>query len=300
MIVSYNTQTFFDAIDDGREFKEFHGAKSRWSKSKYKTRLERLYEVILLAGKSLSQKEQHVPDIVILQEIESQTVLEDFCKQLPRKHSYPYAVCPPAGPSDAFTLAILSRFPIISTRLLQVYTEGVAVRPIIEARLNIGTHSEPIELVLFAVHWKSKAGGGDTASIRKKQEDMLYRQIQRLQTKEPDTPFLICGDFNQTRKEFTVLQTLNNAWDKCGTEPHTAEDPKGTYRYKNEWEDIDHIFYSENLVGGRVLQLGSFDVIADKPLVTSSGNPRKYQVFKGSGYSDHLPLGIVLHRVDFR
>ena len=34
-IVSYNAQTFFDAVEDGREFKEFKGSKTKWSKEKY-------------------------------------------------------------------------------------------------------------------------------------------------------------------------------------------------------------------------------------------------------------------------
>lgn len=30
-LVTYNTQTFFDAVEDGTEFKEYKGSKSRWT-----------------------------------------------------------------------------------------------------------------------------------------------------------------------------------------------------------------------------------------------------------------------------
>ena len=33
-LVTYNTQTFFDAVEDGTEFKEYKGSKSRWTNQK--------------------------------------------------------------------------------------------------------------------------------------------------------------------------------------------------------------------------------------------------------------------------
>lgn len=95
-LVTYNTQTFFDAVEDGTEFKEYKGSKSRWTDQKYRARLERLKNTMFAAGERLTGKKDRLPDIVVLQEIENDRVIEDFCKQLPSRENYPYAVCPPS------------------------------------------------------------------------------------------------------------------------------------------------------------------------------------------------------------
>ena len=68
-LVTYNTQTFFDAVEDGTEFKEYKGSKSRWTAQKYKARLERLKGTIFAAGEKLTGKKDRLPDIVVLQEV---------------------------------------------------------------------------------------------------------------------------------------------------------------------------------------------------------------------------------------
>ena len=53
-LVTYNTQTFFDAIEDGSEFKEYKGSKSRWTEQKYRTRLARVKDTMFAAGEKLT------------------------------------------------------------------------------------------------------------------------------------------------------------------------------------------------------------------------------------------------------
>ncbi len=294
-IVTYNTQTFFDAVDDGCEFKQFRGAKSKWSAEKYETRLIRLKEAIELASFKLGY-EDDIPDILILQEIESYAVIEDFCKILPLHNSYKYAVFFPPENGAPFSTAILSKFPVIESKQHLLYCEEAKLRPLIEARFEFQNNGEKFELVIFAVHWKSKSGKVVSEPIRKMQERQVYKKLIKLLESEADTPFIVCGDFNQTQEEFSCLNKIANCWNfgEFQEALSFAEQEVGSYFYKNRWEAIDHFFYSKNLRDEKDLELVDFSVINSSPLVDSEGKPSKYQIYSGRGYSDHLPIGIVL------
>lgn len=292
-IVSYNTQTFFDAIEDGNEFKEFKGTKSKWSKQKYINRLSRLKYAVTVAGLHLEVKNNELPDILVLQEIESKTVLEDFCKQLPLHNSYEYAVFIPGGNNAAFSSAILSKFPIESTKVYRIHSPDTALRPLIESRIKIFKTGVHKELVLFSVHWKSKTGNNNGYEIRKLQEEQLYKRLKDLEKKEPGVHFIVCGDFNQTLPEFTYLKEFKNCWE-FNNEQNSTTRKNGSYFYKGKWEDIDHFFYSNNLEDGEGIELVNFNIADSYPLTNDTGIPAAYSVFSGEGFSDHLPIGIVL------
>lgn len=302
-LVTYNTQTFFDAIEDGSEFKEYKGSKSRWTEQKYRTRLERLKDTMFAAGEKLTGKKDRLPDIVVLQEVENSRVVEDFCKQLPSEENYPYAVCPPAS-KDAFTTVILSKYPIEQYFLHRLHIEQkVALRPLTEALLNTGSKDKPRLLTVFSVHWKSKTGGSGSAAIRAQQEAQLIRKITEHREKNPHIPFIVCGDFNQTLEEFNQLNDFPVCWGISSYRAETKEgsQPDGSYYFKNSWEKIDHIFYESNAddyagtetvpdTGTAYIQPLLFFVLYEPPLI-EDGKPVRYNVLTGKGYSDHLPLG---------
>ena len=302
-LVTYNTQTFFDAIEDGSEFKEYKGSKSRWTEQKYRIRLERLKDTIFAAGEKLTGKKDRLPDIVVLQEVENSRVVEDFCKQLPSEENYPYAVCPPAS-KDAFTTVILSKYPIEQYFLHRLHIEQkVALRPLTEALLNTGSKDKPRLLTVFSVHWKSKTGGSGSAAIRAQQEAQLIRKITEHREKNPHIPFIVCGDFNQTLEEFNQLNDFPVCWGISSYRAETKEgsQPDGSYYFKNSWEKIDHIFYEGNAddyagtetvpdTGRAYIQPLLFFVLYEPPLI-EDGKPVRYNVLTGKGYSDHLPLG---------
>lgn len=303
-LVTYNTQTFFDAVEDGTEFKEYKGSKSRWTAQKYKARLERLKGTIFAAGEKLTGKKDRLPDIVVLQEVESNRVIEDFCKQLPNGENYPYAVCPPHSDKGAFTTVILSKYPVERYFVHRLQTEKkVSLRPLIEVVLNTGSKDKPQLLTVFAVHWKSKTGGSDSAVARAQQEAQLIKKIQEHRERNPDIPFVVCGDFNQTLEEFNQLSDFPVCWNVSSyrTENEAGAQPNGSYYFKNSWEKIDHIFYesgtsdyevSENAsdTGQAYIEPLLFFVLYEPPLI-EDGKPVRYNVLTGEGYSDHLPLG---------
>ena len=303
-LVTYNTQTFFDTVEDGTEFKEYKGSKSRWTDQKYRARLERLKGTMFAAGEKLTGKKDRLPNIAVLQEVENDRVIEDFCKQLPSGENYPYAVCPPRSEKGAFTTVILSKYPVERYFVHRLYTEQKgSLRPLTEAVLNTGSKDKPQLLTVFAAHWKSKTGSSDSAAIRAQQEAQLIKKIQEHKEKNPHIPFIVCGDFNQTLEEFNQLNDFPVCWDIEGYRAECEEgtQPDGSYYFKNSWEKIDHIFYEsgadsyEDLeaapdAGAASIKPLLFFVLYEPPLI-ENGKPVRYNVLTGEGYSDHLPLG---------
>ncbi len=300
-IVSYNAQTFFDAVEDGNEFSQFKGSKTKWSAKTYADRLSRLKEAAELASFSLGFEKGSLPDILVLQEIESIAVIEDFCKLLPLHNSYEQAVFFPPKKGGAFSTVVLSKFPITETKRYNIYCAESKLRPLIEVRILSEINGEKIELALFSVHWKSKTGKVDSRPIRAMQEKQLYQRIKKVKAEEPETPIIVCGDFNQPFQEFSVLKEFPNCWNVSGAEKsldfeEQSGNCKGSYFFRDKWEGIDHFFYSENLKDGKGLELEKFAVINSTPLINEDGTPNAYRVFSGKGYSDHLPIGIVLKK----
>ena len=287
VIMTYNTQTFFDAVTSGSEFSDFRGSEY-WSADAYSIRLDRLCEVLYLAGQMCQYGKRTVPDIVVLQEIENADVLRDLCNRLHACDRYPYAVFVPPDDGCAFSSGLLSMYPVVSVSVHSLGNTGFALRPLLEIELNI--NGSP--LVVFAVHWKSKADDADTTTVRHMQETLLYNRIQILKKIRPDVAFIACGDFNQKPEEFTIMNQLSDCWtewfDQCAK--GTVAGPCGSYRYQDNWEAIDHFFYDGSLTDGNGLEFGSFQVLAREPLITSDMIPARYELYSGKGYSDHLPL----------
>ncbi|MGP1577609.1 MAG: endonuclease/exonuclease/phosphatase family protein [Treponema sp.] len=292
-LVTYNTQTFFDAVQDGTEFPAFKGSKSLWTETKYRSRLKRLKETVSQLNEKLGGAKDTLPDILVLQEIENDRVIEDFCKQLPAGESYPYAVsCPKTG-AEAFNTVLLSKYPITSYHFYYL-TGGYRrfLRPMIETVIETGTQKKPRPVRILAVHWKSKTGMDNSTEIRMKQEEQLYTILHNQGQQLPHIPYIVCGDFNQTLSEFSYLQQEAVCWlssDYCGQAVEHTQ-PEGSYFFKNCWEKIDHIFYSKENSSG--ISLCTFHVLHEPP-ITENGIPIRFDVAKGTGYSDHLPLGAV-------
>ncbi len=292
-IACWNTQTFFDAVDDGTEFDEFRGSKTKWDEERYRERLSRLAQSLSLIGEAAGAGRDRLPDIVVLCEIENERVLADLWNRLPRSGGYTDAIFVPPGEGSAFGTGILSR---VAPREVTAHTIACAdatVRPMIEADFGFGETG----LVVFACHWKSKSGGDGGASIRKAQEALLVDRIERLSRERPDALFVACGDFNQRPEEFGPLSSYPNAWTRwrSGEWPGSTGIPAGSYWYREEWEAIDHMFYSPSLQDGLSPEVTHFFPIAEVPLVGDDGLPSRYELYSGRGYSDHLPLCVTIN-----
>ncbi len=296
-LASWNVQTFFDAVTDGNEYAEFNSGKNKWSKEKYQKRVERLCEIISLID----------ADILALEEVEKNTLAYDIANHLDlqtdRKKFYPYS-CFACEEDGVFGNLVISRFPLknMTTHNLDVRindgTDIPKLRPLMEVDVmnSESEHSGKL-FTLFVCHWKSKAGNDDSSEIwRRYQEALLAVRLE----KHEDEKTIICGDFNQDLSEFIYeadelktdvfirgyekLFRTQSAWN--------IKTNGGSYYYDGNWEKIDHFF------SGKAVSIEKFSVISEGPHVKTDGSPFRYTVYSGEGYSDHLPVKILVKLTD--
>ncbi len=304
VVMTYNTQTFFDSVTNGNEFSEF--TQKDWTEELYTERLQRLAQVLSEAPMPIAEKRHPLieaisksmpkkgrpPSIAVLQEIENEGVLLDAAAFLPTQDFYSHVAFIPAGRGGAFSTGILSVFPIESVKIHSLAASPAStaipssalssLRPLAEVAFATSNG----RLVLFAVHWKSKGGSGsaeENKQIRLLQEELLTERISLLEREAPGTPFIVCGDFNQPPEEFAFMQKYLSAWDFL---PESA----GTYFWRGEREKIDNIFVSHLFKESIEAEASRFYVAENDFLFGNDGAPAAFRIYTGKGYSDHLPL----------
>lgn len=310
--LSYNVQTFFDCTKDGNEYSEFTSSSSKWSMEKYEERLDRLSSTIL-------NSTDGGPDIALLVEVENQDVVYDLCSRFSSKYAYPYGVFIPWGDSPLMP-ALISRYPVKSVFVHQVYSttfDSSLLRPLIEIHLDV----ESRELVILCLHWKSKLSeNGEDKEMRKKQAELLASRINKILIENPGAAVIAAGDFNESWEDENGL----GLWDEEGGVPvkltgnpeldsfsrgvegnsceitlfepwfDVPEENRGSYYYKGKWECIDHILFIPGVMKTGGFEYRGFSPVRLPELFYKDGIPYRYEVYSGTGYSDHLPLLLTL------
>ena len=305
-IVSWNLQTFFDAVDSGTEYDEFTGRKSKWTEEKYKERLERLCTFMKAVN----------ADIFCFMEVENTAVVQDIANTLQvgiSGMSWRY-VCFARESGSSLGCAVFSRYEPESLTVhstdcrVAVQTEAFsglsageplvrpAMRPLMEIRfsfdsLGSGTAAESRvrKLALFVAHWKSKSGGAKESEVwRSCQEAVLSGRIQS--TLADGYSVVACGDFNRELAEFKYSKVagyvdLRGSFSTVSVKsPWFSAGEEGSYFYDEAWNCIDHFFFAGNA------ECVSFKAMDEGEYVTSDGLPYRYDIWTGRGYSDHLPI----------
>lgn len=293
-LACWNTQTFFDAVSDGCEYKDFQRPE-KWNKEKYSKRLDSLCEIMSLLSS----------DILVLIEIENEAVVQDITNRLAgsewsKKRSWQYA-CFAKEPGSAIGCAVFSRFELFDLKVHSLdirtqKTEQPSSRPVMQVSVRSGEK----ELTIFINHWKSKSGGEEDTEIwRDWQEALLAEKIKS----NKSSCLVACGDFNRSAEDFVIsadrvsetnillrsmdgsLVSMYSPWIDLNGK---TDKEKGSYFYKDEWERIDNIISTGKEVISR------FQAVSISPLVDENGKPQSYKIYENSGYSDHLPVKCVI------
>ena len=314
-LMTWNVHNLCDGVDDGIEYAEFLQSAG-WSREKYMGRINAISAAI---GGLKPQ-----PDILMLEEIESNVILEDLAAALPKNYACSHFA---NNPGAAMGLGILSRLPLTETKNHSITINGETTpRPVLEARVE----TEKGDIVLFVCHWKSKLGDDDvTEKIRRSSVRVILRRIHEIKENEPDIGFIVAGDLNENYDEFyrqgskaisalvpddpycVKLSNANGGEQKdffiiTGSKPPLSVNfpqeaivlfspwmsdlQNGSYYYKHNWETIDHFLISGHFFDNSDWEYEKVIIGNFEPFANSSGIPIPYNAKTGAGLSDHFPL----------
>jgi len=296
-LVELNCENLFDTRHDSlkQDAEYLPEATRHWTKKRYWQKLNNVGQELL------SCCDDGVPDLIALCEIENDSVMRDLTKRsLLRNANYEYAMTqsPDVRGIDVVLLYQPLTFALLGSQSLRVepLKDMRPTRDILYVKGRIMTGDT---LHVFVIHAPSRYGGERySRPFRQAVIDRLCLTVDSIQTVSPHASIVIAGDFNDGA-DSPVLQQLcqhgfqNLTKDACG-----ANGVRGTYRYKGEWESIDHILATPsviNKVDTAYIHSPMFLLEEEKDY----GGYRPRRTYNGMryqpGYSDHLPLVVRLH-----
>lgn len=306
-VASYNVENLFDLNNDGTEYPEYvPGVKFSWNK---KVATKKYYNISkVLVGIDA--------DIIALQEIETDTALDELIKFLKRKGTkYPFHAIADKRKS-AVKCALISKFRIIDSTEINSAHMG---RSILKVAIDISGN----ELVVYVNHWPSKKR---SERSRIEYAKVLKADINKL---SPGTEYIITGDLNSDYNEFVTFKKnrkLNNTAGKTGIN-HILNTTTGSkivsrkmiessectdclynlwleiepssrwsYIYKKKKSSLDNMIIPSLMLDNKKIDYvkGSFGKYAPEYLFRGRKIFRwqktKKGFHKGKGFSDHLPV----------
>jgi endonuclease/exonuclease/phosphatase family metal-dependent hydrolase len=323
-------KSLFDAVDDGAEFPEFSVAKGKWDEARYKIRLANVAAAVLASvpkGGSLPG-----PDLLCFEEIENEKVLEALRTGPLAAARYRYAAIAPAegGP---FSVCALSRLPILTSSCHYAATPaGRAGRDLLELELDAGgrhlvvlachwkSKSEGAEVTEEARREAAALVRGRVAArvavdpgaevivcgdLNESPDEYLRigkRYATALMPVEEltDAPGTSSGGASSAGAKSAHLLVASNA---ARTVPYNgeivlyspwAEVGGYSYSFRGSRDCIDNFLLSPGLLDASGLSYKSFAASDAEFLVDSEGTPIAWPGSGASGYSDHLPILLIL------
>lgn len=307
-VATYNVQNLFDLHRSGSEYSEYiPNTSTRWNNTNYTKKLNNLAKVIV----------DMKPDIIALQEIESDFALQDLQEHIKNAGLNLKYRSIAKGKKSTVKNALLSRFPITKSSIISPNAYD-NLRAILRSEINIHGHT----LTIFVNHYKSKRGA--------ESKRLHYaKALQKVLPKQGE--YLIVGDLNSNYNEYQtfkrserlndtkgitgvnhILKTINanNQLLTIETLKHSSKGshanlwttlPKkqrASHFYKGRAGTLDHIIIPKTLVDGKKVEykVGSFTRFSPPYLIKKKRINRWKMSYKrpvhftGKGYSDHLPL----------
>jgi len=183
------------------------------------------------------------PDIIALQEVETQAVLDVLVAKLAAAgHVYPIAHLGEIGFAGSLDVAILARGTLSSIKTHRdtplMRADGSATtfsRELLEIRMTFGV--KPV--VMFAAHFRSKVSDDPGRRLAEAKASQII--VARAAAELPDALVMLGGDLNDKPGSPPI-----NALEEGGTLVRVAKDlpeaAQGTYLFNGVREAIDHVF----------------------------------------------------------
>jgi predicted extracellular nuclease len=312
IVMSYNTENFFDTINDPHTFdNDFTpDSKKHWNAKRYKQKVEGIARVIseVTPGR--------FPDIILLCEVENQAVMIDLANQKVILAAGYRVVFRKSHDKRGISIGLLYRkktFRLLVQNLICIEYPGEKrenTRGILYVK---GIVLKDDTVHIFGNHWKSRVGKlEETDSKRIYDAGILRCKTDSLFRLNKQANIICLGDFNDEPGNSSISKILNAG---CNSEDKTGEilidvmcplylEGNGTYSYKGKWQMLDNIILSKNLLSNksRLHMAGkSGEVFKPDWLLkynNKAGGSIPWKTYAGDkylgGYSDHLPVFVEL------
>lgn len=316
-VMFYNVENLYDTLDDPlKDDNDFlPNGFMQWTPWKYWNKLRNITRVITAVGGMQS------PALVGLCEVENDSVISDLINRSPlRAQGYEYVMTnsPDTRGIDVALLYQRHQFKMLESKEYEIGFSEKKRKPTRNILHATGLTINGDTLDVFVCHFPSRSGGQlETEQARIESSKILKSRVDSLLTEREFANIIIMGDFNDHPNDKSlseVLQVYNIDSIVNGKSPINNSDRKlfnmiyskdfdfenGTYKYQGQWEIIDHMIVSGNMlkkenpinVNNNRAYIFKEDFLLEedkryygkKPFRTNLG-PR----YNG-GFSDHLPI----------
>lgn len=313
VIAFYNVENLFDTENDPNKNDEqfLPTGDYKWTPERYHQKLENLSSVISLIG-------QDKGGVVVIgvSEIENRKVLEDLAA-MPKLKSLHLAVAHHDSPDrrgvDVAFLYNQKRFQVIDTNAFPVVTSDTNFRTR-DLFLMTGIIDGTDTVHLIVMHWPSKSGGEKRSMPMRIAAAQAARNVaDLLLARDINANIIFMGDLNDNPTATSIKDYLKpkvkikdvEKGDLFNPMWKMYQDGIGTYAYRDNWEVIDQMIISSNLLNP--YRPNSYKFVATKVfrrqfMLTQSGSYMgyPYRTYAGGayqgGYSDHFPVYLILEK----
>lgn len=295
--VELNCENLFDTEHDTLKYdQEFlPTSQHRWTRTRYWRKLNHIGQVIIALGED-SAYQWHLPDFIVLCEVENDTVMRDVTKRsLLRKAKYEYFITnsqDERGIDVALLYNPYAFLPIHHFSLRIPFHPGL--RPTRDILYVSGKLNSGDTLHIFGIHAPSRRGGERASRPHRFMvEERLSEAIDSIRLQSPEAHIIIAGDFNDYKDSPVLKKLYEKGMVNISQKAKGRNGAKGTYRFRGEWGSLDHLLCSQSMI-----KIFMECHIGDLPFLLEPdekyGGVKPYRTYMGPvyrpGYSDHLPL----------
>ena len=301
-MVELNCENLFDYLhDEGKDDKEYLPEATRhWTKKRYWRKVNNIAQEIL------SCSDEGIPDLIALCEIENDSVVRDLTKRsLLRNAGYAYLTTTSPDLRGIDVALLYSPFSFAPIRSYCIRVKPVeGMRPTRDILYACGETASGDTLHVFVVHLPSRFGGKHYSEpFRKAAAERLCQSVDSVYAVSSQPKILIAGDFNDDAQSDILQQICRHRLQNLTEHADAPKGVLGTYRYKGEWESIDHILGSPsiyNKVESAHIHAPQF-LLEPEPVYGGTRPRRTYNGMRYQpGFSDHLPLVVRILFSDIR
>lgn len=299
LVMFWNVENFFDTYDNPyRNDDEFTPmGENHWTAANFNQKRDDLAKTISLAA----DKYGDFPALVGLCEVENAYVLNQLANNTPLARIGYGFIHRESPDSRGIDVALLYRKDTFTPLEKRFYKADFPTREILYAKGVVNT----LDTVHILVnHWPSKSGGEKSSEPKRIAVANLAKGIaDSLLAANPNAAIIMMGDLNDTPSSKSLKHMLGDQENLVNLTPF-ATGEKGTYKYRGDWQSIDHFIVSRSFLGPKEsimpqwlycreeMEIFAPDFLLEWDNTYMGVKPRR--TYQGprylGGVSDHLPI----------